>query len=190
MAGFDPSQGGNLLLNAGSERDRGIEIETTVIPLSGLTLTGNYGFTDVNISTNVRTYQPRHTGYLAAAYEMPSFANGSTLSFRVDGQYIGRHFRMQCPIGSSQSPITGCSNLAAADLALDRALIIPATWQLGARISLADIPLGKTRATLSAWGKNLANSDKFEFLFPLIDTWVVGSFQTPRTYGVDLRIEF
>ncbi|QZP09506.1 TonB-dependent receptor [Caenibius sp. WL] len=190
VAGFDPTQGGNILLNAGSERDRGFEIETTIIPLSGLALTGNYGFTDVKISTNVRTYQPRHTAYLAANYEFQPFANGSTLSLRLDGQYIGRHYRMQCPIGSTQSPLTGCSNLAAADLALDRALVIPSTWQLGARITLAQIPLGGGKAAISVWGKNLTDSDKLEFLFPLLDTWVMGSFQTPRTYGLDLKVEF
>ncbi|QNO27954.1 hypothetical protein EEB18_002980 [Sphingopyxis sp. OPL5] len=112
------------------------------------------------------------------------------LSFRVDGQYIGRHVRLQCPIGSTQSPLIGCSNLAAADLALDRALIIPATWQLGARVTLGDIPLGSTKAAISLWGKNLTDSDELEFLFPILDTWVVGSFQTPRNYGIDLSIKF
>ncbi|WP_311269490.1 TonB-dependent receptor [Sphingobium sp. WCS2017Hpa-17] len=190
VAGFDPNQGGNILLNAGSERDRGFEVEATVIPLSGLTLTANYGFTDVSISTDVRTYQPRHTGYLAAGYETAPFANGSVLSLRIDGQYVGKHYRLQCPIGSTQSPVTGCSNLGAADMQLDRALVIPATWQLGARITIADIPLGVLKGSVSLWGKNLNDSDKLEFLFPVIDTWVVGSFQTPRTFGVDLRIEY
>ena len=190
VAGFDPRQGGNILLNSGSERDRGFELETTVIPLSGLTLTANYGFTDVKISTDVRTYQPRHTGYLAAAYEVAPFADGSTFSFRVDGQYVGRHYRLQCPIGAAQSPVTGCSNLVAADLALDRALTIPATWQLGARVSLAQIPLAGMKGTVSIWAKNINDSDELEFLFPLIDTWVVGSFQTPRTFGLDFRLAY
>jgi len=67
---------------------------------------------------------------------------------------------------------------------------IPATWQLGARVTLGDIPLGSTKAAISLWGKNLTDSDELEFLFPILDTWVVGSFQTPRNYGIDLSIKF
>lgn len=196
VTGFDPNQGGNILLNTGTERARGIEVETTVIPVDGLTLSANYGFTDVDpkaessnpAATAVRTYQPRHTAYLAARYELPEFDGGTKLSFRVDGQYEGDHFRLQCPIGAVQSPTEGC--LGSGDTALDRALVIPSSWQIGARITLADIPVGSAKGRVSLWGKNLNNSDKPEFLFPIFDTWTVGTFQAPRTYGLDFGIEF
>jgi iron complex outermembrane receptor protein len=189
IAGFDPNQGGNILLNAGSDRARGIELETSLRAFDGLTLTANYGFTDVKVSTRVRTYQPRHTAYLAAEYEFHGF--GDLLPrIRVDGQYVSKHYRMQCPIGSTQSPSEGCTNLAAADLVLDRQLTIPSSWLLGARVSVGGFSLGRMKGEVSVWGKNLTDSDKLEFLFPLFDTWVVGSFQTPRTYGADLRLEF
>ena len=196
VTGFDPNQGGNILLNTGTERARGIELETTVVPVDGLTLTGNYGFTDVKpkaessnpAATPVRSYQPRHTAYLAAQYEAAAFPDGTTLSFRVDGQYEGKHYRLQCPIGALQSPTEGC--LGSGDAALDRALVIPSSWQIGARMTFADIPLGSVKGRISLWGKNLNNSNKPEFLFPVFDTWAVGTFQAPRTYGVDFGVEF
>ena len=196
VTGFDPNQGGNILLNTGTERARGVEVESTFVPVDGLTLTANYGFTDVKpkaessnpLATAVRSYQPRHTAYLAAFYEAPEFSDGTKMSFRIDGQYEGKHYRLQCPIGSLQSPTEGC--LGAGDAALDRQLIIPASWEIGTRLTFADIPLGNVKGRISLWGKNLNNSDKPEFLFPVFDTWAVGTFQAPRTYGVDFGIEF
>lgn len=181
---------GTVLVNSGGDRARGVELETTVVPVDGLTLTGNYGFTDVKTSSGVRTYQPRHSAYLAAQYEFPNIAGDIQPSFRVDGQYVGKHYRLLCPVGATTSEALGCTNLQNADLALDRALTIPSTWQIGARLTLADIPLGATKGSVSLWGKNLNNSRKYEYLFSVLDRQVLGTFQQPRTYGVDLKMEF
>jgi iron complex outermembrane receptor protein len=186
---FLPEVGGNVLINTGNTRDRGIEVEATVVPVDGLTLTANYGFTDSKTSSGVRSYQPRHSGYLAADYALPEFGNGIKPSFRVDGQYVGRHYRLLCPYGSTTSDVLGCTNLAAADPVIDRALVIPSTWQIGARLALANIPVGPAKGKVSLWGKNLNNSRKYEYLFA-IGSSVLGTFQTPRTYGVDFGIEF
>jgi len=179
---------GNVLINSGSQRSRGIEVETTVVPIDGVTLSGNYGFTDIHTSAGVRSYQPRNSAYLAAEFALPELGNGLKLSFRIDGQYIGKHYRLLCPAGSTTSQVLGCTNLQNADYALDKALTIPATWQLGARLSLANIEIGGARGTLSIWGKNLNNSRKFEYLFSVLGTQVLGTFQNPRTYGVDFRV--
>jgi len=188
VSGYLPEVGGNVLVNSGSARNRGFELETTFVPVDGLTLTGNYGFTDTKMSSGVRSYQPRHSGYLAADYAMAEFGNGIKPSFRIDAQYIGKHYRLLCPYGSTTSEAAGCTNLASANYTIDKALIIPATWQIGARFALADIPVGPVKAKVSLWGKNLNNSKKFEYLFQA--GGVIGTFQVPRTYGVDVGIEF
>ena len=180
---------GNILINSGGARDRGIELETTIVPVDGLTLTANYGFTDTNMSSGVRTYQPRHSGYLAADYAFPEFGNGIRPSFRIDGQYVGKHYRLLCPYGSTTSAALGCSDLQNANYDLDRALTIPSLWQIGARFTLADIPVGPAKARVSLWGKNLNNSRKYEYLFS-IGSSVLGTFQMPRTYGIDFGVEF
>jgi iron complex outermembrane receptor protein len=46
------------------------------------------------------------------------------------------------------------------------------------------------KGSISVWGRNLTNNRKFEYLFSLLGTEVIGTFQTPRTYGVDLRVAF
>jgi iron complex outermembrane receptor protein len=195
-SGFDPSKGGNIFVNAGSQRARGFEVESTFLPVDGLTLTATYGFADVNAkaettnpaATPVRSQLPRGTGYLAAQYEFPDFPDGTKLSFRVDGQYKGDMFRLSCPVGSLQSPTEGC--IGAGDPVLDRQLVIKANWQIGARLTFAEIPVGGSKAKISLWGKNLNDSDRPEFLFPIVGTWVLGTFQQPRTYGIDFGIAF
>ncbi|GGC06539.1 TonB-dependent receptor [Novosphingobium endophyticum] len=180
---------GNILINSGSATDRGVELEATVVPTDGLTLTANYGFVDTDMSTGVRSYQPRHSGYVAAEYEFPEFDNGMRPSFRIDGQYIGKHYRLICPYGSQVSTEVGCAGLENADFEIDRALTIPSRLQVGARLSLADIPLGGASGRVSLWGKNLTNNHEFEYLFS-IGSRVLGTFQMPRSFGVDFGVQF
>jgi iron complex outermembrane receptor protein len=177
---------GTVLINTGSQRARGVEVETTIVPVDGLTLTGNYGFTDVNSSRGIRTDQPRHSAYLAMQYELPAIGEMQP-SFRIDGQFIGRHSRLRCPYGSTTT-VQGCTNLQAVDPVLDRALSLDPSWQIGARFTLADIPLGEAKGSVSLWGKNLNNNRQFEYLFS-IGSPVLGTFRQPRTYGVDFRME-
>jgi iron complex outermembrane recepter protein len=188
VAGFIEGAG-NILTNIGGDRARGIELETTLVPVDALTLTANYGFADVKTTSGVRSQQPRHTGYLAAEYEFPELGNGIRPRFRVDGQYEGRQWRLVCPAGSTSSEAFGCSNLQNADFALDRKLRLPANWDVGARLTLADIPLGGVRGNVSVWGKNLLNNDDFEYIFQISGRFI-GTFQTPRTYGLDFKVQF
>lgn len=189
VGGFLPGPG-SILINAGGDHAQGVEIESSFVPVAGLTFTANYGFADVEGNKGVRPQQPRHTAYLAADYETQLASNGTKLRFRIDAQYEGRQFRRACPIGSSESTTLGCINLQNANLALDRALIIPGTWDLGARFTIADIPLGSGKGSISLWGKNLTDNDKLEYLFQVFPLQVLGTFQTPRTYGIDFRAEF
>ncbi len=112
----------------------------TAIPVDGLTLTANYGYLDFEDDTNVRPLAPESNAYIAAQYDVPAFANGSQVSFRVDAAWKDDAF-MACPVGSTFTP-TGCTNLAAADLELDEATKMGARTDLGARISLGEIPIG------------------------------------------------
>lgn len=188
MAGFLVGPG-SILVNAGGDLSRGVEVETTIMPLEGLTLTANYGFTDVQTSSGIRTQQPRNTAYLAAQYQVPVGAEGVSLRLRVDGQYQSKQYRLICPVGATASEATGCSNLQNANLSLDNALIVPARWDLGARATLTNLRFGAFKGSISLWGKNLTNSQKYEYLFQVLPQQILGTFQTPRTYGLDVKVE-
>ena len=60
---------------------------------------------------------------------------------------------------------------------------------LNARATVADIPVGPTKAALSVWGRNITNKQRLNFI---ANTGITAAalFDDPATYGVDLSIEF
>lgn len=185
---FSPAAG-TLIVNTGESDQTGFEFELTAVPVDGLTLTANYGYIDINFDTNMRPLAPSSNAYGAVQYEFSPFGNGSQLSLRVDAAWKDDANPGLCPVGTTTTP-TGCINLAAADLVLDEAVTMGARTDLGARISLGEIPIGGLTSRLSVWGRNLLDEDEIEFSRDLSNGTVVGSFQIPRTYGFDIRIDF
>jgi iron complex outermembrane recepter protein len=185
---FSPSAG-TLIVNTGESKQTGFEFELTAMPVEGLTLTANYGYIDISFDTNLRPLAPRSNAYGAVQYDFSRFGNDSHLSLRVDAAWKDDANAGLCPVGATTTP-TGCINLAAADLALDEATKMGARTDLGARISLGNIPIGGLTARLSIWGRNLLDEDEIEFSRDLSNGTVVGSFQIPRTYGLDVRMDF
>ena len=184
FATFDAVDGSRTR-NAGRARIWGLEAETTVIPVNGVTLSGNIGYTnfkyrelDPRVGIVGRYFpvnRPRLTGSAAFNYTMPAFAWG-TVSFDMDAQYRG-----------SQNLV---ARHIANDPAVDHVLFNNAQWLLNLRATIADIPLGHgTTAKVSAWARNLANDQTIVNALDLSSV-VVGAYQQPRTYGVDLELKF
>ena len=93
--------------------------------------------------------------------------------------------------GAGTDASAGCINLQNANHTLDKDVVMKANWQIGARLSLADIPLGDERkGRVSLWGRNLTDADELEFTRDLGNGTVIGTFQVPRTYGVDFAMDF
>ena len=66
---------------------------------------------------------------------------------------------------------------------------LPSRFDINARVSLVDLPIGGANAKISAWVQNLGNNSKLEFARNLT-TNVIGTFQVPRTWGMDIGFEF
>ncbi|GAB3279943.1 TonB-dependent receptor [Parahaliea aestuarii] len=168
----------------------GIELEATWIPTTGLSLNASWGYTDVDSSGDLRTFQPENTAYLGAQYDFPGMANGIETSFRVDWSWRDEVHRLACIAGQDQVPATDiCAGTP--DYELDDAATIGAVDMVSANLVFANIPLGDTtrlRATL--WGRNLLDENEIEFNFTLGGPTITNTFIRPRTYGVDLSIDF
>jgi iron complex outermembrane recepter protein len=183
-------QTGTIVINTGESEQQGVELELTAVPIDGLSLMLNYGYLDYEAENGHRPLAPRNTGYFGAEYEFPAFGNGSRLSARVDAAWEDDSFQAPCPVGAT-TVATGCTDLQNANLALDEAVKQEANAQIGARITLADIPFGgHLSGRVSLWGRNLLDTDELEFPTYLGNGTVVGSFQVPRTYGMDLTMSF
>lgn len=179
---------GTFISDGGESTERGFELEVTAAPIEALTLTANYGHVSQEVDGGTRSLAPKNNAYLAAQYEVWKFENASHVDFRIDGIWTDKHYQTPCVTSSGPLPTGGCSvptDATAKDVVTD------ANWLIGARLSLVDLPInGNSKGRISLWGKNLTNSDKIEFAKDVGNNVIVGSFQTPRTYGVDFSVDF
>ena len=181
---FSPSLAGatSVISNFGEQTNQGAELEILALPVPGLTLGLNYGYTDVDIKeagpgedpdTQTPPYVPETTVYTWAQYEFAPSDYG-TLSVRVDYDYADT-FTISAAV-----PLEDPANRAT-----ERAL-----W--GARISLNDIPLGDAdqgRLSLALWGRNLKNEEYREFVIPF-GTFNTGAYGELRSIGMDIVYDY
>lgn len=160
----------------------GVEVDVTLVPLAGLSLSAGYVYTDWTVPPEVSpftgqveqgqiAYTPDHAATAAIDYEFGSFGFGA-LSAHLDANYSGSFFT------TSSAPKT------------ESYLIV------NGRMTLGEIQVGETgsRLALSLWGKNLTNEQWETFQFFLQGRGLTGALLThynePRTYGVEARLKF
>lgn len=183
--GFDAVGGrGTFLYSIPKASNTGFEIELTAKPVQAITLTAAYGYLSdrpgisIDPITNIpgqpiQSLAPKHTLALGVQYDSPEFDNGSHLQFRIDGNYKSRRF--------SDPVITAATQNVTA---------LPARMDVSARLSLVDLPMGPVKVRTSAWVQNLTNNNKLEFARDLGNGLIIGTFQVPRTWGVEFGVQF
>ncbi|SFS09024.1 iron complex outermembrane recepter protein [Sphingomonas jatrophae] len=169
---------GTFIVSSPKASENGLEVEATLAPTGGLTFTGSFGYLDASLADDpvsgapVRSLAPRYTAGVSGQYEFPKFGNESFVTARVDGFFKGKR---------ASDPLVNASTQALTEL--------PSRFDVNARISLVDLPIGGTKVRVSAWAQNLTYNKKLEFARDL-STAVIGVFQVPRTYGIDLGFAF
>jgi len=159
--------------NAASASLKGVELEFTLKPASGLEFFGSYAFLDAtydqfndlsgrDFTGNVLRQAPRHSLYLAAYYER-DFYKGR-LRFRADYRYQGKSFREP----DNSVTIQPGFDLVDASIAYESA---DDSWE----------------ATL--WAKNLMDKEYISHLYVLGGN-DYALFGTPRTYGLTITRNF
>ena len=168
---------GTFLFSSPWGHDDGFELELTAKPSKNFSVNASYGYlkssrADDPVSGPVNSLAPKNTVSVGAQYDSPSFDNGSHVLLRVDGFMKDKRL-------SDPSP-----NAATAQLTT-----LPSRFDINVRASLVDLPLGGVNAKVSAWVQNLTNNHELEFARNL-STNVIGTFQVPRTWGVDVGFDF
>lgn len=173
--------------NAGSARIRGVEAELTVAPTDGLTVNANLGLLDfkykrydstvfggdiADIAQRVNT--PKVTFSPSVQYETRPMANGAYVSFALDATYRSTVKFVLIPL---------------ADPALASAAESHAHWIVNGRASLVDLPVAATKLRLSGWMQNIFDRRVLQYGSD-ISGIIAGSFNKPRTYGIDLSVAF
>ena len=183
---------GTFIFDGGKEKDSGVEIETTYVPMAGLTFDGSFGYTNTNNESGVRSFQPRYTGGLGSQYVFTPLPNGALPKFRIDASYRSDQYRLPCEAGVAEDPKLGCQvkPTDTPDPTLDKQLVLKGEVTLGARLSLTQIPFGgEAKGTVSLWVQNLLDNKEFAYLFPVSGVQTVGTFDNPRTFGIDFNVD-
>jgi iron complex outermembrane receptor protein len=180
-----------IIINSGDARAKGVELETTFTPLTGLTLSAGVGYTDfkfLRLSPSAlagqaefgEAYRPKWTANLSAQYESRPLFDEVRLNARVDASYRSK----QLAYGGV------AASLAVAERALFKSAgVIPGHWLANGRVALEGFRIGGGEATLALWGRNLFNSKAINYSIPVVVS-LIADYERARTFGVDLTLEF
>ena len=166
------------VLNAGMATVKGVEMDLTMAPVRDLRLSVNYGYllarydeivdaTGANIAANYRfTNAPRHTIALDLNYDLPRLPVGR----------LSANLNYTAQSDKYTNATIGSGKYVIGDYGL-----------LNARLTLTDIP-GIKGVRASLWGRNLTDRNYYIMQFNVGRPGAL--FGEPRTYGVDLSVEF
>ena len=180
---------GTVIIPLGDGRAKGFELELTALPVTGLTLTGSLGYTDVKYSDvnpiltrlangdYLPTLTPKWTYNLSAQYQTEPLFGDTTLMLRADANGRTR-MRAQHPGQFALSPAFGVLEY------------IPPAWIVNGRIALQDVAIGPVEAEIALWGRNLTNNRAPTFPLNIGNFILSSSFQAARTYGADVIVKF
>lgn len=168
--------------NAGKSRAYGFELETTLIPVERLSLSTNVGYTNFkyteldpaigNINSYFPNYRPKWTGSAAIDYSFPEFESGSHIALHADTNYHSKYTMIPDVTGATITPPDA-----------------PSVWLVNGRISLVDVPMAGAKGQIAIWGKNLTNNRSLTYAAALGLVYG-GVYETARTYGLDLKVDF
>jgi iron complex outermembrane receptor protein len=178
-----PAALGTVLINGADGKAKGFEVENTFVPMEGLTLTANVGYTDFTLRNQNPAlgnpaftrpgYRPKWTGSGSVQYEIPGPAD-TRVVMRLDAAYKSKQWLANF-------------NLLPEVIGVLRT---PSTVIVNARVALADIKLMGGTAELALWGRNLTDDKHTTFGAPYTGQTVAAAYERARTYGVDLSFKF
>ena len=181
-----------FVYDIGNLRSKGFELEVTAAPTRGLTLGGSLSYSkttypfikpDVlaaNGGTYLVTSRPEWTGSAYISYETQPLFNDTTLSMRMDGLYTSM----------TQVSANSPAFFLYSDGSNRNAYTIPGYMLVNGRIALRHIKIGPVDAELAAWVKNLTNRKEMSYSLAMGPIATSANFIAPRTFGIDLGIEF
>lgn len=197
--------GGNINVNANAEY-KGFEIEATVIPVSGLTLSGSFGYVDMGYKRYPRalgtggTLLPgcspingaTGTAVLQDCAAVTLFQNVPDTQWDINATYefaLQSYGRPSLSVNYSWTGSTDGVYVRAAT-AFPNILDNKSYGLLGARFAISEMPINdNVLATVSLFGRNLTDR---RYSVGSIDFGYAGTKNFPdrRTMGVEAKIDF
>ncbi len=182
----------SIIRNAAGARIQGLEFETVLRPVTGLTINGSLAILDpkyksfidggVDVSANrAFPHAPKTTASLGFDWAVLSGGWGK-LNLYGDLSYVSKYYTFPYPL---VTPTRSDQN-AHSSQSQGRTIV-------NLRASVADIALGGVKAEVSGFVRNLTNeADPSNFIDfgPGFGGILLGYFPEPRTYGVTVGVKF
>jgi iron complex outermembrane receptor protein len=171
--------------NAGKATIKGFEAELEAIPMTGVRLGANLGYTDFRYDTYISNgvdiagiarpvYTARWTARLSASYDAPDLPVGGHPFGRVDASFKSKSYLVQTPT----QPIGTTDPLD----------VTPAHWILNGRVGVADLPIGDNKVAISLYGENLLDKRVNPFGASVLQ--LASGYERGRTWGVEVGFNF
>ncbi len=182
----------SVVRNAASARIQGLEFEAIAKPVDGITLNASIAVLDpkykryidggVDVSKN-RAFP--HTPKLSATAGFDwrvMQGDWGKLNLYGDVNHVSKYFTFPYPLVTAAASDQNAHNTQS-----------PGRTIVNMRLSLSDIAIGGTKASLSGFVRNLTKEDSpsnFIDFGPGFGGLTLGYFPDPRTWGVTLGVEF
>lgn len=187
----------NTVNAPGTGKLKGVEVEFTVAPVEGLTLTASYNYNSVKIPNTVnpfpqtggvfitqpipiyQVYTPETAASASVDYELPM--DSFTLRAHIDGNYDGGYYANYTD--TTYDPVTRAVRYAQPK---GGSAVV-----YNARLAIGDIELGGSgsKLTVALWARNLFNEQHLFYKSGSPNAGVSGFFNDPRTFGLEANIK-
>jgi iron complex outermembrane receptor protein len=179
---------GVVVIDNGTLKAHGLELEVVAAPVQGMTVGGSLGYTTgklTNPSAIVAqgnpyklTGSPKWTGNLNGQYVTTPVYGEAVLVFRADANYQGKIRSIPNPLISTQIPVFAPYEFT------------PGYWLVNGRVALRGFKVGPAEAELALWSRNLFNVKNSVYPIAFGDFEHNSSFVLARTVGVDLNLKY
>jgi iron complex outermembrane receptor protein len=198
------SNAGAIIVNAGSARSQGIELESAFVLADGWKLQANYGYLDAKFRKYLTNNQFGNLVDVAANTVSP-YAPKSQFNVNLDGRLartslgtlrgiidVTHSAKFYNYAGQISQPVGAGSptELIAVANTRDESMM-PAITNVNARLLLSGIRVGGPGAAdLSLWVRNLTNSHKMTSHIDVGGFYRIATWQDPRMYGMSLNYKW
>jgi iron complex outermembrane receptor protein len=165
---------------AGSGRVSGVEVDLSVAPFAGLTLTGSYAYNYVRLPEAPNPFVANNPLVVVYPIQAPRNSASGAIDYRVP-------IRGAAIIAHLDANYAQAYNTSANDRTKNEA-----SFLVNGRLSLGEIALNDTSATMqvSIWSRNLLNEQYLRTRTFNSSIGLTGIYNEPRTFGGDVTIRF
>ncbi len=206
-----PTGNQTIVSNVGSAIIRGIELEMSLRPIDPLTLSATLGtlsshfngfiteaplpgstdptqLAEFNYSNNDLIYNPSYTLTLGADYKVP--VSYGTVIAHLGYRHIAAYDQQISSAGVVATGTVGPAGLPLYDVLGNDPRVRADAQNLVDAALTNEFNLGKGKAKITLYGRNLTNDLGPTHGFTVAGLWAFGTAREPRTYGVTLGYQF